>query len=109
MKLTQVHLRRLAGYATILIPVRLDDARSHSGRLRPVVQALAGNRNGGGRMANEKVRGKVLIVGFEDTPYVIDLAKLILARKGFDVVGSADGREALEIARELEPDLVLLW
>lgn len=60
-------------------------------------------------MANEKVRGKVLIVGFEDTPYVIDLAKLILARKGFDVVGSADGREALEIARELEPDLVLLW
>jgi two-component system response regulator VicR len=48
------------------------------------------------------------IVCIEDEPEMIDLVKLILERKGFDLVGAVGGREGLETVRELKPDLVLL-
>ncbi len=48
------------------------------------------------------------VVCIEDEPEMIDLVKLILSRKGYQVVGAMGGREGLEaIARE-KPDLVLL-
>ena len=48
------------------------------------------------------------VVCIEDEPEMIDLVKLVLGRKGFQVVGAMGGREGLEVvAREL-PDLVLL-
>ncbi len=51
---------------------------------------------------------KRTIVCVEDEPEMIDLVKLILGRKGFDLVGAVGGREGIEAVRRLKPDLVLL-
>jgi two-component system response regulator VicR len=51
--------------------------------------------------------GKV-VVCIEDEPEMIDLVKLILSRKGFQVVGAMGGREGLEAIQRHKPDLVLL-
>jgi DNA-binding response OmpR family regulator len=51
--------------------------------------------------------GKV-VVCIEDEPEMIDLVKLILSRKGFQVVGAMGGREGLEAIQTQKPDLVLL-
>ena len=48
------------------------------------------------------------IVCIEDEPEMIDLVKLILSRKGFQVVGAMGGREGLEAIQREKPDLVLL-
>lgn len=53
-------------------------------------------------------QGKKTVVCIEDELEMIDLVKLILGRKGFDLVGAVGGREGLETVRELKPDLVLL-
>ena len=44
----------------------------------------------------------------EDEPEMIDLVRLILSRKGFEVIGANGGVEGLEKVRHEEPDLVLL-
>ena len=44
----------------------------------------------------------------EDEQEMIELVRLILARRGFEVVGANGGREGLEAVRNLLPDLVLL-
>jgi len=49
---------------------------------------------------------KVLCI--EDEPEMIDLIKLILERKGFQVLGALGGREGLDIIRRERPDVVLL-
>ncbi len=51
---------------------------------------------------------KRTVVCVEDEPEMIDLVKLILGRKGFDLVGAVGGREGIEAVRRLKPDLVLL-
>jgi len=51
---------------------------------------------------------KKVVVCIEDEPEMIDLVKLILGRKGFELVGAVGGREGLETVRRLKPDLVLL-
>ncbi|RLC92040.1 MAG: two-component system response regulator [Chloroflexi bacterium] len=51
---------------------------------------------------------KKVVVCIEDELEMIDLVKLILGRKGFDLVGAVGGREGLETVRKLKPDLVLL-
>jgi len=48
------------------------------------------------------------IVHIEDEPDMIDLVKLILERKGYQVIGAAGGQEGLDAVRETIPDLVLL-
>ena len=48
------------------------------------------------------------VVCIEDEPEMIDLVKLILGRKGFDLTGAMGGREGLEVVRRIKPDLVLL-
>jgi DNA-binding response OmpR family regulator len=48
------------------------------------------------------------IVYVEDELEMIDLVKLILSRKGYEVIGAAGGREGLDIIRDVVPDLVLL-
>src|ERR1041385_2477760 len=48
------------------------------------------------------------VVCIEDEPEMIDLVKLILSRKGFEVVGAMGGREGLEAIQAEKPDLVLL-
>ncbi len=48
------------------------------------------------------------VVYIEDEPEMIDLVKLILSRKHFDVVGANGGREGLDTVRKLLPDIILL-
>ena len=48
------------------------------------------------------------ILCIEDEPEMIDLIRLILGRRGFEVVGAAGGKEGLEKVRQQPPDLVLL-
>jgi len=51
---------------------------------------------------------KRTVICVEDEPEMIDLIKLILGRKGFDLIGAIGGREGIETVRRLKPDLVLL-
>lgn len=48
------------------------------------------------------------IVCVEDEPEMIDLIRLILGRRGFEVKGAAGGVEGLQVIREDQPDLILL-
>ena len=53
-------------------------------------------------------RAKKLILCIEDEAEMIDLIRLILTRRGFDVRGANGGKEGLEIIRRDHPDLILL-
>jgi len=48
------------------------------------------------------------ILCVEDEPEMIDLMRLILGRRGFDVKGATGGVEGLKMIREEKPDLILL-
>ena len=48
------------------------------------------------------------VVCIEDEPEMIDLVRLILGRKGFNVIGANGGIEGLETVRRLRPDLIML-
>jgi len=49
-----------------------------------------------------------LIVYIEDEQEMIDLVKLILERKGFEIIGANSGRDGLKLIRKESPDLILL-
>jgi two-component system response regulator VicR len=53
-------------------------------------------------------KNKKLILCIEDEEEMIDLIRLILTRRGFDVRGANGGKEGLEIIRNEHPDLILL-
>jgi two-component system, OmpR family, response regulator VicR len=55
---------------------------------------------------NDKVFKRILCI--EDEPEMIDLIRIILGRRGFEVQGAAGGLEGLKLVRETLPDLVLL-
>jgi two-component system response regulator VicR len=48
------------------------------------------------------------ILCIEDEPEMIDLMRLILGRRGFEVKGAAGGIEGIKMIRQDLPDLVLL-
>lgn len=48
------------------------------------------------------------IVYIEDDLEMIDLVKMILSNKGFEVIGAHGGRQGLEAAVVEKPDLILL-
>jgi DNA-binding response OmpR family regulator len=48
------------------------------------------------------------IVCIEDEPAMIELVKLILKNRGFDVQGASGGQEGLDLIASVKPDLVLL-
>ena len=56
----------------------------------------------------DKANANKTILCIEDEFEMIDLIKLILGRKGFDVKGATGGIEGIKKVRELKPDLVLL-
>ena len=56
-------------------------------------------------MSPEKLK-RILCI--EDEPEMIDLIRLILSRRGFDVMGASGGVEGLEMIRHEKPDLILL-
>jgi DNA-binding response OmpR family regulator len=49
-----------------------------------------------------------VILCIEDEPEMIDLIRLILSRRGFEILGANGGKEGLEMIRKNHPDLVLL-
>jgi DNA-binding response OmpR family regulator len=51
-------------------------------------------------------KGRILCI--EDHPEMIDLMRLILERRGYEVQGAVGGKEGLEALRRDPPDLVLL-
>ncbi|WP_322801199.1 response regulator transcription factor [Thermoflexus sp.] len=54
-------------------------------------------------------RRKIRIVCIEDDPDMIDLIRLIVTRRGYELVGWATGGvEGIEVIRREKPDLVLL-
>ena len=53
-------------------------------------------------------KAKKTVVCIEDEPEMVDLIKLILGRRGFELTGAMGGREGLEVIRRVKPDLVLL-
>ena len=55
-------------------------------------------------MADERKK----VVCIYDEPEMIDLIKLILGRKGFELSGAIGGREGLDVVRQVKPDLILL-
>jgi DNA-binding response OmpR family regulator len=54
---------------------------------------------------DEAIRRAVYI---EDEQEMIDLVKLILSRKRFEVIGAIGGREGLDAVRKNLPDVILL-
>jgi len=50
----------------------------------------------------------IRVVCVEDEPEMIELIKLILGRRNFELVGAMGGREGLNVVRQTKPDLVLL-
>ena len=48
------------------------------------------------------------ILCIEDEPEMIDLIRLILGRRGFEVKGATSGADGLKMIREEQPDLILL-
>ena len=48
------------------------------------------------------------ILCIEDEPEMIDLIRLILSRKGFEVSGASGGQDGIYKVRNEKPDLVLL-
>ena len=48
------------------------------------------------------------VVCIEDESEMIDLIRLILGRRGFELTGATGGAEGLEAVRRVKPDLVLL-
>jgi two-component system, OmpR family, response regulator VicR len=55
---------------------------------------------------NDKSSKHILCI--EDEPEMIDLIRLILGRRGFEVTGAAGGKSGLQAVRAQLPDLVLL-
>ena len=55
----------------------------------------------------EKATAKRILC-IEDEPEMIDLIRLILGRRGYEVYGATGGVEGARMVRELLPDLVLL-
>jgi DNA-binding response OmpR family regulator len=51
---------------------------------------------------------KKRVVCIEDEPEMIDLVRLILGRKGFEVIGANGGIDGLETVRREKPDLIIL-
>ncbi len=55
-------------------------------------------------MMKEKKR----ILCIEDEPEMIELIKIILEKRGFEVKGAVGGKEGIEKAKAEKPDLILL-
>ena len=55
-----------------------------------------------------KTSGGARVLVVEDEPDIRELVQMTLAQAGYDAVAVADGAAALQQARELAPDLVVL-
>jgi two-component system response regulator ResD len=74
----------------------------------PLGAAVCDSAPGSGRIAvvSEPSKGTVLVV--DDQPTVVDVVGRYMERAGYETFGAADGPEALRLAAEHTPDLVVL-
>ncbi len=56
--------------------------------------------------AQEMTRRRILVV--DDDPKIVELVRLYLEKDGYRVLVAYDGLEALDLARQKQPDLILL-
>jgi len=49
---------------------------------------------------------KILVVDDEES--IVRLCSAVLKAKGYEVLATFDGREAVDLARQAEPDLVIM-
>jgi two-component system response regulator VicR len=59
-----------------------------------------------GRGKRGMAKAKILCI--EDDPQMIELVKLILETRGYEVVGAEGGQQGLDLMRSGKPDLILL-
>ena len=57
-------------------------------------------------MTNKNANKRILCI--EDEAEMIDLIRLILSRRGYEVQGANGGKEGIDLVRQEKPDLVLL-
>jgi DNA-binding response OmpR family regulator len=50
----------------------------------------------------------IRLIYIEDEAEMIDLVRLILRRRGYEVIGASGGREGLDLVQKEHPDMVLL-
>jgi DNA-binding response OmpR family regulator len=50
----------------------------------------------------------IQVVCVEDEPEMIELVRLILGRKGFEVIGAAGGLEGVQVIERVRPNVILL-
>ncbi len=86
----------MKGKGSTLPHVLIADSKP-CGKLNPTVEGIS--------MADSTPRS---IVYIEDDHEMIDLVSLILSRRGYQVYGSPGGRQGLELATKILPDLILL-
>jgi two-component system alkaline phosphatase synthesis response regulator PhoP len=53
-------------------------------------------------------RDRPVVLIADNEPDIVELVRFELEREGYDVLRAANGMQALELAREHEPDLVLV-
>lgn len=68
---------------------------------------IASEKGRGTRMTEHSADRRT-VVCIEDEPAMIDLVKLILKNRGFEVLGALGGKEGLDLIQQEKPDLVLL-
>src|SRR2546430_12182872 len=73
---------------------------------REVVPMMTSRGRGADTAAGPQRPGRVLLV--EDEHDVAELIRYNLAKEGYDVVLATNGTDALRLAREVRPDVVLL-
>ena len=57
---------------------------------------------------NSEEQKKPLVLTVEDDPFILTIHKNKLAKEGFDAMLAANGEEAMKLARERKPDIILL-
>src|SRR2546423_15469856 len=51
---------------------------------------------------------KRLVLFVDDDPSLLKLGRISLERAGYEFIGASNGRQGLDFAREMRPDLILL-
>ena len=61
----------------------------------------------GGAAAGQRP-GRLHALVVDDEPGLVEIVSAYLARDGFEVTGAGDGEQAVELARRLQPDVIVL-
>jgi CheY-like chemotaxis protein len=82
-------------------------ASRRAARLAHIAAELTSSRPEGAPAA-AAVRQRPLVLCADDEEDILELVALRLERAGYDVARATDGEQALELARSLRPDVVVL-